>query len=295
MPRRSGLDRYRYLYHVVRIGRIQELGILRITSQGVILGDDDELEVPLPKNEAPKNADVDGTLNVFVHHDAGGSPVASMKFPKAQVGEFAPMKVQFVDHRGAHMDWGVEPELVVPHRDQEREMFEGNWYIVRVVLDPSTGRLHGSSKVSEYLDNDKLSVAEGERVDLLIHAKSDLGFSAIVNNRHHGLLHANEVYKPVSVNDRIEGYVKRIREDNKLDITLQPIGFRQYNDANVALLEKRLRSNNGFLPFTDHSSPDEIHSEFGISKKAFKKALGTLYKLRKVKIQNDGIELIGKR
>ena len=289
------MDRYSYLYHVVRIGRIQELSILRSTSQGLILGDDDELEVPLPKDEAPKNADVDGTLNVFVHHDAGGRPIGSMKFPKAQVGEFAPMKVQFVDHRGAHMDWGVEPELVVPHRDQEREMFDGNWYIVRVVLDPSTGRLHGSSKVAEFLDNGELSVGEGEKVDLLIHAKSDLGYSVIVNNRHHGLVHANEVYKPVSVNDRIEGYVKRIREDNKLDITLQPIGFRQYNDANVALLEKRLRSNNGFLPFTDHSSPDEIHSEFGISKKAFKKALGTLYKLRRVKIQDDGIELIGKR
>ncbi len=129
-------------------------------------------------------------------------------------------------------------------------------------------------------------------MDLLVHGRSDLGLSVIVNNAHGGLVHANEIFKQVSVGDRLTGYVKTIREDNKLDITLQPIGYRQYNDANTDLLVKRLKGAGGFLPFNDKSSPEEIYAEFGMSKKAFKQALGALYKTRKVEIEEDGVRLV---
>ena len=277
-----------YFWTVVQVGKVQQLRVLRRSRNGWILGDEDDVEAFFAGD-----LQVDGTedrfITVFVHTDRDGNLIATTTLPKAQAGGFAPMQVAFVDHKGAHVDWGLEPELLVPHQEQEREMFEGNWYVVRVIADPVTGRLTGSTRIAQFLQNNELSVAEGDSVDLLVHSKSDLGYSVIVNDRHHGLVHANEVFKEISVGDRATGHVKRIREDNKLDISLQPIGFRQFNDVNVQLLIKKLKANKGFLPFTDNSSAEEIHREFGISKKAFKKALGALYKQRKVKIQDDGV------
>ncbi|HRH69194.1 MAG TPA: S1-like domain-containing RNA-binding protein [Flavobacteriales bacterium] len=277
---------------MIRTGRTQDLIILRHTSEGLILGDDDDAEAFLPKSGSPAH-DADGsTVRVFVYRDKDGRLMATTRPVKAQVGEFVQLRVRAIRGAGANMDWGLDTDLLIPHEEQKKDMEEGRWYVVRVALDTRTDQIYGSTRIENFLDNTSLTVEKGEAVALMVFSRSDLGLSVIVNDVHQGLVHANEIFKPVSIGDRITGYVKHIREDNKLDITLQPIGYRQYNDANTALLAKRLRSQ-GLLHLTDKSSAEEIHAEFGISKKAFKKALGALYKERKVRIGEDGIVWIG--
>jgi len=278
---------------VIKIGRTQTLRILRLTKDGSVLGDDDAVEVLLPRDECPKDANEGGRVHVFVHPDKDGKPIATTTPPKAEVGEFALMKVKAIRGAGAHMEWGIEPALLVPHEEQRKAMEEGRWYIVHVGYDEEEDRLFGSTRVEDHLDNTELEVKKGDKVDLLVFSKSELGMSVIVNHKHQGLIHMNEIFKPVSIGDRIIGYVKTVREDNKLDITLQPIGYRQYIDGHMALLAKRLQNGGGFLPLTDKSSAEEIHAEFGISKKAFKKALGALYKERVVRIEEAGIVWVG--
>ncbi|MBK9175801.1 MAG: GntR family transcriptional regulator [Flavobacteriales bacterium] len=288
-----GIRRTDYLsLIVIRTGRTQNLIILRHTSEGLILGDDDAAEVLLPKAEQPKESKEGDALRVFVYRDREGQHSATTKLPKAQIGEFANMRVARIRGAGALVDWGVEPALLVPHEEQKKPMEEGRWYVVRVALDDETDQPYGSTRIDRFLDNSELTVAKGEKVDLLVFGSSDLGYSVIVNNAHHGLVHANEVFKPVSIGDRLTGYVKQVRPDSKLDIVLQPIGYRQYIDAHTALLAKRLEAK-GMLPLTDKSSAEDIYTEFGISKKAFKKALGALYKERLVRIGEDGIVWAG--
>lgn len=278
---------------MIRNGAVQELILLRRTAEGWVLGDDDEDVALLPLDQAPQKVSEGDKVNVFVHRGPDGRSLASTGKPKVQVGEFAPLQVVAMDQHGAHLEWGYKPELIAPPAEQKKAMEEGRWYVVRVAADERTGRLFASSRIEHFLNNTTLSVQKGDTVQLIVHAKSPLGISVIVNNKHSGLVHANEVFKPVSIGDRITGYVKTIREDNKLDITLQPIGYRQYIDVNTAMLAKRLQGRTGFLPLTDKSSAEEIHAEFGISKKAFKKALGALYKERLVQIDELGIVWVG--
>jgi uncharacterized protein len=277
---------------VIKIGRIQELQVLRRSGEGLVLGDEDEFEALLPASEVKEGDEMDDMIPVFVHPDPNGRLLATRRIPKAQVGEFAPMKMLFEDRNGAHMEWGIGSELLVPHEEQQRDLMEGKWYVVRVALNDDTGHIYGSTFIDRFLDNTNLTVGEGEKVELIVFGQSDLGLSVIVNNEHRGLVHASEIFRHISIGDRIPGWVKTIREDNKLDITLQAIGYRQYNDTNVDLLVKRLKGNKGFLPFTDKSSAEEIYEGFGISKKAFKQALGALFKQRRVRIEPDGITLI---
>jgi predicted RNA-binding protein (virulence factor B family) len=281
------------LQAVIRTGRIQELQIKRRTREGWVLTDPDGEEVLYPHEELPREVDDDKRVRVFVHRDAQGRHVASERVPKATVGQFAMFKVNAIDRDGAHMEWGVKPDLFVPRTEQRKAFEEGRWYLVRVTLDKRHDRLFGSALIEDFLNNDELGVEEGEAVDLIVFGRSDLGLHVIVNGHHQGLVHANEVFKRVSIGDRLSGHVKHIREDHKLDITLQPIGYKQYNDANVDMLVRRLQAGKGFLPFTDKSSTEAIYAEFGISKKAFKKAVGALYRERLVRLEDDGIVWVG--
>jgi predicted RNA-binding protein (virulence factor B family) len=278
---------------MINTGRIQDLTVLRRTSEGLVLGDDDAVELVLPNSECPKGA-VEGSLvNVFVYRDRDGKHVVTTRKPKAQVGEFAMMRMRATRGAGATMEWGMEPDLLVPHEEQRRDMEEGRWYVVRVALDPETDRPYGSTRIETFLDNSLLTVKSGDEVALMVFGRSDLGLSVIVNDIHQGLVHNSEVFKQVSIGDRITGYVKTVREDNKLDIVLQPIGYRQFIDVNVALVAKRIQSQGGFLPLTDKSSADAVYDEFGISKKAFKKALGFLYKERLIRLEEAGVVWVG--
>ena len=277
---------------MIHTGQHQDLVILRNTSVGLFLGDDEGNEVLLPNKYVPAGHDQGTVLNVFVYRDGEDRQVATTLDPKIQLNGFASLRVFAVDRLGAFMEWGMEKHLLVPFKEQQRKLEEGRWYVTYLALDEHTDRLYGSTRIDKHLGNSELTVAEGDKVEMLVFGRSEMGWSVIVNDKHLGLIHANEVFKPVSIGDRITGFVRTVRADNKLDITLQPIGYAQFNDANTALVVKRLKQNEGFLSLTDKSSPDEIYSVLGMSKKAFKKALGALYKDRKVRIEENGITLL---
>ncbi len=275
---------------MIRTGYTQELAVLRKNTQGTILGDEDG-EVLLPHGE---QTDPDQeTLTVFVYRGPDGVWLATQKVPKAEAGGFARMRVMRTGVEGAYMDWGSDHELFVPVAEQKKALVEGKWYITRVVHDERSDQVIGSTRLEDFLDNTSVTLQRGDQVTVMVFGRSALGLAVIVNDRHHGLIHASDLFRHVSVGDRITGYVKQVREDRKLDITLQPIGYRQYNDANAALLAKRLQGGTGFLPLNDKSEAEDIHAELGMSKKAFKKALGALYKERLVRIEENGIVWVG--
>lgn len=277
----------------IHTGKTQDLTIVRRRKEGIFLSDEAGTEIMLRPNDRPADDAVGSKVSVFVYRDRSGAQVATTKQPKAHLGQFAQLRVRAVEDEGAYLDQGLDTDLFVPYRDQKKPLEEGRWCIVRVALDDRSDRIYGSTRLDEFLSNAQLTVKQGDKVDLVVFGKSELGLSVIVNNVHQGLVHTSDIFKPVSIGDRIPGYVKQVREDHKLDITLQPIGYRQSNDVNTALLAKRLQSGKGFLPLNDKSTAEAIHAEFGISKKAFKKALGALYKERKVRIEDEGITWIG--
>jgi predicted RNA-binding protein (virulence factor B family) len=277
----------------IHTGKTQELTIVRRRKEGISLSDEAGTEIMLRPNDRPADESLGGKVTVFVYRDSSGEQVATTKQPKAHIGQFAQLRVRTVEDEGAYLDWGVDTDLFVPYRDQKKPLEEGRWCIVRVALDERSDRIYGSTRLDDFLSNAQLNVKQGDKVDLVVFGKSELGLSVIVNNEHQGLVHANEVFQQRSIGDRIPGYVKQVRPDNKLDITLQPIGYRKYNDANTEMLAKRLQTRTGFLPLNDKSSAEAIYAEFGISKKAFKQALGALYKERKVRIEDEGIVWIG--
>ena len=277
---------------MIKTGIIQDLRIVQSTDLGVTIQSEDGGELFMPSSEVPKGVTLDDDVRVFVFRNSAGEQQATTQTPRAQAGEFALLQMKATRGAGAVMDLEASVDLLVPHEEQRRAMDDGRWYVTYVGLDPDTDTLFGSTRIEQYLDNDLLRVEQGDKVELLVYSRSELGLSVIVNNKHHGLVHLNELFKPVAIGDRIQGYVKRIREDNKLDIVLQRIGYRHYIDAHTELVAKRLKAN-GYISLTDNSSAEEIHREFGMSKKAFKKAIGALYKERLVRLGEDGIAWIG--
>ena len=180
---------------------------------------------------------------------------------------------------------------MVPFREQRLKMEVGRWYIVYLDIDLKTDRLYASNRVEKFLQNDDISIKEGDEVDVLVLQKTDLGYTVIINNAHKGLIFDNEIFKELSIGENLKGYVKKIREDNKIDVTIQPIGYRNVIDVNSETIYKILVENAGFIAITDKSTPEEIYSQFGMSKKAFKKSIGALYKQRIISLQPDGIKL----
>jgi len=195
---------------------------------------------------------------------------------------------------GALLDWGIDKDLMVPFREQKVKLEEGRWYIVYLDLDRKTDRLYASNRIERFLQNDVISVKEGEEVDLLIWQKTDIGYNVIINNIHKGLIFDNEIFTPLRIGDRLAGFVKKVREDGKIDVAIQASGYRQTNDVNSNRILKQLAENEGFLNFTDKSNPEDIYARFGISKKAFKKSLGALYKQKIISLDKDGIRLLKK-
>ena len=277
---------------MIAIGRYNKLKILRRTSVGLYLGDVSGEDVLLPHKYCPKNFKIEDEIEVFVYRDHEGRKIATNLTPKIHLHEFALLQVTAVTEVGAFLDWGMEKELFVPFSEQKQKMKKGRWYIVYLDLDTKTDRLFASNRIERHLQNEILTIKEKEKVELLVLQKTDLGFSVIVNNRHNGLIYNNEIFRELNIGDRLKGFVKKIREDNKIDISLQAIGYNNFIDTNSDLIYRALLENEGFLEVTDKSSPDEIYLQFGMSKKAFKKTVGALLKQKKIKIQPDGIKLI---
>ena len=276
---------------MIELGRINNLEILRDTSVGLFLGDDEGNDVLLPNKYVPANYEIGESIKVFCYLDYDERPVATTLEPDIMLGEFRLLQVAEVNEFGAFMQWGLEKHLLVPFREQRDKMKEGQWYVIHCYLDERSGRLVGSNKLDRFLSNDSVDLKEWEQVDLVVTRQTDLGWEVIVNERHKGLVYFNEVFKPINIGDVIPGCVKTIRKDNKLDISLQPLGSKVLEPAAKKIYEV-LKENGGFLGLHDKSAPEEIRDVFRMSKKTFKKGLGTLYKERKIKIEPDGITIL---
>jgi predicted RNA-binding protein (virulence factor B family) len=277
---------------MIEQGKFIKLGIVKRSTFGLFLGDEDGEEVLLPNKYCTDSMKPGLDVDVFIYRDSEDRKVATTLTPKILFNEFALLKVTAVAKVGAFMDWGLEKDLMVPFREQPQNMEEGRWYIVYLDLDEKSDRLFASNRVERHLQNDKLSVAEGDEVSLVVWQKTDLGYTVIINHAHKGLVFENEIFQDLNVGEKLKGYVKKVRDDNKIDISLQAIGYLKFNDANSELIFSALKENQGFLPLTDKSSPEAIYSQFGISKKAFKKSIGALYKQKKILIETSGIRLL---
>ncbi len=278
---------------MIEIGKIQQLQVIRQAEEGWYLGENGGDEVLLAHKPALKNLRPGKPVEVFVYNDRDGKLLATTRKPEITLGGFALLHVKTVaEGVGAFLDWGIEKDLLVPFNQQKVKMEAGRWYVVFLDIDTTTNRLYASSKIQDFVSNEHLLVKEGDRVDLLVWKKTEMGFSVIVNNMHTGLLYKNEIFRQPEIGDQLEGYVRTIRDDNKLDITLQPSGYEKSIDANAGAVLQALKQNKGYLPVTDKSDPDVIYDRFGISKKAFKKAVGSLYKQRKITILANGIKMV---
>lgn len=277
---------------MIVLGTYNTLEILRDTSVGLFLGDGEGNDILLPNKYVPESYEIGQSMTVFCYLDHSERPVATNLEPEVLVNEFQLLKVVEVNEFGAFMDWGLEKHLLVPFREQRSKMQEGHWYVVYCYLDQQSNRLVASNKIDRFLSNDTLSVKEGDVVDLLVSRKTDLGYEVIINNLHKGLVYNNEIFKTIAIGDNTKGVIKKIRPDNKLDVSLQPLGENILEPAAQKIYEQ-LIAHGGFLGLHDKSDPELIKQELQMSKKVFKKGIGTLYKARKIEIRDDGIYAIG--
>ena len=276
---------------MIEIGVYHTLSILRDTEPGLFLGDEDGNEVLLPNRYVPKSFELGDNLEVFVYLDNEERPVATTDKPYITKGDFALLRCNQVTKYGAFLDWGLVKQLFCPFKEQVFKMKEGNWYLVRCYEDEETNRLVASSRTNKFLDNSELTVSKFEEVDLIISHPSDKGMNVIVNKKHLGLVYNDDIFKELSIGDRVKGVVKKVRQDNKLDISLGPIGYKSI-EPNADQVLKELKDSGGYLSLSDKSSPEEIKDLLQMSKKNFKKAIGTLYKQRLIDIKPDGIYLV---
>lgn len=276
---------------MIHIGEYNTLEIIRETNQGLYIADEEGNEVLLPNQYIPEDFKIWDKLEVFVYLDNDERPVAVTDKPYIKVKEFAMLRCNQVTSHGAFLDWGLLKELFCPFKEQAYKMKAGGWYLVYCYLDEETGRLVASSKTNRFLDNKNLTVQPFEEVDLIVSHPSEIGMNVIVNEKHIGLIFKKDLFKDLSVGDRLKGYVKKIRPDHKLDIVLGKIGYRNI-EPNAETILQRLENHDGFLKLTDSSNPESIRETLQMSKKSFKKAVGSLYKQRLIEIKNDGIYLV---
>lgn len=277
---------------MVQLGQYNTLPVKKLVEFGLYLDGGDGLEILMPKRYVPANAKEGDELRVFVYQDAEARLIATNEHPYATVGQFASLRINSVNQVGAFADWGTSKELLIPHREQAQEMEEGHRYIVYIYIDQLSGRIAGTSKIDKHLGNIPPTYQDGEEVEVLVWKRTPLGFKVIINNQHAGLIYNNQIFQDIHIGEHLRAWVKGIREDDKIDLSLQPIGYRQMIDPAEAAVLKALHLHGGFMPLTDHSSPELIAVELKLSKKAFKKAIGSLYKQRRIIIREDGIELL---
>ena len=278
---------------MAEIGRINTLTVKRMRDYGAHLDGGASGDIILPKKYVPKECRPGDKIEVFVYEDREEHLRATTQKPYATVGQFAELRVAANTSAGSFLDWGMEKDLLVPKREQQTKMAEGKSYIVFVFLDKKTNRIAASSKLDKFLDLQSPNYEVGEAVDLLICDKTDLGYKVIVNNSHWGIIYKNEVFQKLHMGQQPKGYIKLIREDLKIDICLQQSGYQKIDDISRNIL-KTIKDLGGNIAVTDKSPPKEIYDLFGISKKTFKKAIGTLYKKRFITIDTRGIKLTRK-
>jgi predicted RNA-binding protein (virulence factor B family) len=275
---------------MLHLGIKNTLRILRGTGVGMFLGDEEGNDVLLPKKYVPENAIVGEDIEVFIYRDSEDRIIATNLEPKIQLNQFACLQVKSVTAIGAFLDWGLEKDLFVPFREQNKKMEEGRWYAVYLYLDEETDRLVASCKVNRYFEKENIDLLIGQEVDLLIFEETDLGLNAVIDNKYKGLIYENEIFQRIKIGTRTKGFVKNLRDDNRVDLSLQKQGYANVEPNAERILEK-LKANNGFLDVTDKSDSNYVMYQLEMSKKTFKKAVGALYRQKIIRIEEDGIYL----
>lgn len=278
---------------MIKIGQYNTLTILRDTKVGLFLGNGNEAEdILLPNKYVPKDFRIGDEIAVFVYLDHEERPVATTLEPYILLNEFALLRVNYINQIGAFMDWGMEKDILVPFKEQARPMEKGKRYLVYLYMDEKSNRLVASSKTNQFLSNENLTVNKFEEVDLIVSHITEIGINVIINEQHKGLLYKDEVYDDaIRTGDRMRGYIKNIRPDNKIDVSLQKLGYENV-EPNAEKILDELRASRGFLRLNDNSHPEDIKTVLKMSKKTFKKAIGALYKEKRIDIKDDGIHLL---
>lgn len=276
---------------MIRLGKYNELQIGRFEKQGAYLTDQASGSLLLPRQYVPEGAQEGDKIFVFVYKDSEHRPIATTLTPKIILGGFGLLKVKSVNNHGAFMDWGLPKDLFIPYDEQHAKLAVGEEHLVYMYLDIETERLAGSTKLSRHVEREELTIEENEEVDLLVWTKTDLGTRVIINEKHLGLVYTNEIFQPLELGQELKGYIKHIRPDLQIDVSLQKLGYAQVDDSSKQILDA-LERNDGVLPITDKSEPEVIKNHLGMSKKTFKKAVGALYKKRLIILEEDRIRLV---
>jgi predicted RNA-binding protein (virulence factor B family) len=278
---------------MAEIGKINNLKIVKEVDFGIYLDGGEHGEILLPSRYVPENCKVDEFLSVFIYLDSEDRFIATTEKPYAMVGDFALLKVVSVGSVGVFLDWGLPKDLMVPFREQSPNMEEGKSYMVKIYVDKKSNRIAATTRLDRYLDNEPACFLAGEEVELRICNQTDIGYKTIINNTHWGVLYSNEVFQPLKSGQVTKGYIKKVRDDTKIDLSLHKPGYEKVDDITETILNV-LKQKGGFLPVTDKSTPETIYKLFGVSKKTYKKAIGAIYKKKLITIENDGIKLSSK-
>lgn len=276
---------------MIEIGKINTLKVVKFVDFGAYLDGQEKGEILIPKRYIPENLNVDDEIAVFIYTDSEDRIIATTEMPFARVGDFAFLKVVSVNKVGAFLDWGLTKDLLVPFNEQKQTLEKDKSYIVKVFLDQLTNRVAATTKIDKYLNVEPAIYEPDDEVNILIYSQTELGYKAIVDNKFWGVLYENEVFRTLKRGQILKAFIKKVRDDGKIDLTLEKPGFEKIDDLTEKIIEK-LKANKGFLSVTDKSSPETIYGLFGTSKKTFKKAVGALYKKHIVEISDDGLKLL---
>lgn len=282
---------------MIKVGEYNLLKVIREVPFGLYLDDGAE-GILLPRRFVPEGAAIGGELKVFLYHDGEDRLIATTQQPKGILGDIVKLRAVTVNPQGAFLDNGLMKDLFVPKSKQQRGMIPNGEYLVKIYLDEQTGRLAATEKIESFLSNEELTVKELDVVDLIVYRRTDIGYVVIINNKHTGVLHHNEIYRDITAGDRFSGFIKKIYPEDKasaerwrIDVSAGKPGYNRVEDETQKIL-RLLKENNGYLPYYDKSSPEEIYSFFSMSKKTFKMTTGNLYKQRKISFEKTGIKLI---
>ncbi len=274
----------------IKLGKYNQLEVVKEVDFGVYLNGDEDGEILLPKRYVPEGTKPGDILNVFIYLDMEERLVATTLQPYVQVGEFACLEVAWINQFGAFLNWGLMKDLFVPFREQKMKMQKGKRYVVYVHLDEESYRIVASAKIEHFLSTEKPDYQPGQEVEVLVWQRTDLGYKVIVENKFSGMLYHNEIFQPLEVGMRLTAFIKQVRPDGKIDLVLQKAGARKVDDFSEVLWQY-IKDNDGFTPLNDKTDAEVIYHTFGVSKKTFKKAVGDLYKKRRIVLKEDGIHL----
>ena len=276
---------------MAEIGKYNTLRVVKQVDFGLYLDGDELGEILLPRRYVPEGCQPGDSIEVFLYHDSEDRLIATTLRPLAGVGDLALLKVVALSNFGAFLEWGLPKDLLVPFKAQQQRMKVGRFYLVYVYLDKDSGRIAASSKLEKFLAEQATGFENGQAVDLIIADETDMGYKAVIDRIAWGILYHNEVFQKLHPGQRIKGFIKNVRRDGKIDLCLQKPGYEKVPDLSEKILAA-IRERGGFLDVTDKTSADRIYRLFGISKKTFKKAIGALYKARRISLEKDGIALL---